>query len=186
MNWTFDGRRRAVLGLILVGIGVMLLPAQVFGNAAHYLWPFFIIAPGAALAAVAVASGGAMRNLAVPGTVIAGIGVILFFQNTFDHYESWAYAWALIPFFVGAGTRMVAQEETGDRGSEWARHLMTWSLTAFVLLAAIFELLIFGGGGLVARIVVQLLLIAAGVAVILGWIGAGHAMHEPGGGEPKR
>ncbi len=171
MNWTLTAHRRWLLGLILVGVGVVLLAVQFFGGTTHYLWPFFIIAPGAALVAVALGTGREMRKLAVPGTIITGLGLILFFQNLFNYYESWAYVWALIPFFVGLGMMLAAEEEAGEEGSEAARHLMTWSLTVFVIFAALFELFIFDGGVFAARIVLPVLLILAGAAFLLGWVG---------------
>lgn len=183
MNWNLNPHRRTLLGFILVGIGVVLLVMQVLGGAAQFLWPFFIIVPGGALVAVALAASETGRKLAVPGTVIAGIGLILLFQNTFEYYQSWAYAWALVPFFVGVGMMLSADEEHGEEGSEAARHLMTWSLTAFVILATVFELLIFGGGGFGARFVVPLILIVAGAAVLFGWAGGVHEPPESGAGD---
>ena len=166
MDFGFDSHRRRLLGLILIGVGIVLLLVQ-FGGVTRYLWPFFIIAPGAALVAAALATDGATRGLAVPGMVIGVIGTILFFQNLFDHYESWAYAWALIPFAVGAGMSIAAGEADDAPGDEGARHLMTWSLIAFVALAFVFELFVFGGPGLFGRIAIAAVLIGGGVLVLM-------------------
>ena len=43
-------------------------------------------------------------GLAIPGSIIAGIGGILYYQNATNDWESWAYAWTLIIGFVGVGT----------------------------------------------------------------------------------
>ena len=180
MNWNFTEHRRSVLGVMLIGIGAVLLAAQIFGNMAGFLWPLFIVVPGAALMVVGMASDGWARNLAIPGTVIGGIGLILFLQNTFNHYESWAYAWALIPFFVGFGTMIAAEGDTGTGDPDTAHHLMKWSITVFLILAALFEFFIFGGGGMAARIVVPILLIAAGAVALFGQHGdeTGEAGHD--------
>ena len=46
---------------------------------------------------------GLARLLTEAGMEVVYIGLLLFYQNTFNHFESWAYAWALIPFAVGIG-----------------------------------------------------------------------------------
>ena len=42
-------------------------------------------------------------GLAVPAAIIGGIGGLLYWQNQTGNWESWAYAWTLIPGFVGVG-----------------------------------------------------------------------------------
>ena len=38
------------------------------------------------------------------GSAVTMVGTILLFQNTFDYFQSWAYAWALVfPTSVGVG-----------------------------------------------------------------------------------
>ncbi|MEM5775716.1 MAG: hypothetical protein AAGU05_12015, partial [Anaerolineaceae bacterium] len=51
------------------------------------------------LIAIATGEGG----LAVPGSIIGGIGGILFYQNWTGDWVSWAYIWTLIPGLVGLG-----------------------------------------------------------------------------------
>jgi hypothetical protein len=42
--------------------------------------------------------------LIVGGTVVTSVGLVLLYQNTTDHWESWAYAWALVgPAAAGFG-----------------------------------------------------------------------------------
>ena len=41
--------------------------------------------------------------MAVPACIVAGIGGILYYQNMTGDWASWAYAWTLIPGFVGVG-----------------------------------------------------------------------------------
>lgn len=45
-------------------------------------------------------------GMAVPACIIAGIGGILYYQNRTGDWASWAYAWTLIPGFVGAGVAL--------------------------------------------------------------------------------
>ncbi|MCX7681263.1 MAG: hypothetical protein N2508_04750 [Anaerolineae bacterium] len=42
-------------------------------------------------------------GLAIPACIVGGIGGLLYWQDTTGNWESWAYAWALIPGFVGVG-----------------------------------------------------------------------------------
>src|SRR5690348_13766190 len=88
-------------GIVLVGLGVLFLVQQALGfDIGRFGWPLFLILPGLAfLAAFALGPRGA-AGMAVPGYVLTTIGLILAIQNTFGLWETWAYAWALIPASV--------------------------------------------------------------------------------------
>ncbi len=47
--------------------------------------------------------GKQVSGLAIPGSIITGIGLLLLFQNLTSYWESWSYGWTLIIIFVGAG-----------------------------------------------------------------------------------
>ena len=99
-------RQSTVLGGLLVLIGAILLIGQfVRVDIGHYGWPFFVIAPGVLLIVVALTARGAVsEGLAIAGSIIAVSGLILLYQNSTDHFESWAYAWALVfPGSIGLG-----------------------------------------------------------------------------------
>jgi len=93
-------------GLALIGLGVLFFLGQLLQfNVMRYLWPVFILAVGVAFF-IGMASGGqAAGPLAVPGSVIITVGLILFFQNLFGLWATWAYAWGLI--IAGAGLGLV-------------------------------------------------------------------------------
>lgn len=105
-----SGAAPAVIGLILVGIGLAALVVRQFGidfwEAVGPLgWPFFIIVPGLVLLVASLfpaAPKGA--GFAVSGAVVTAIGCLLLYQSRTDHWESWAYAWAVIPLAGGLGT----------------------------------------------------------------------------------
>ena len=42
-------------------------------------------------------------EMAIPASIVAGIGGILWVQNTYNNWGTWSYSWALIPGFVGVG-----------------------------------------------------------------------------------
>ncbi len=93
-----------VLGGLLIVLGVLFLLGQLFEvTLGQFGWPFFIIVPGVLLFIFALSTGpGAGELLASIGSVITMVGLLLLYQNTTDHWESWAYAWALvIPMSVG-------------------------------------------------------------------------------------
>ena len=98
-------RGSIIAGVILIAVGVLLLVLPLFPNLSDFInidkqWPLIIVGVGGLfiLGALLGAPG-----LAIPGCVIGGIGLMLYFQNLFDAWETWAYAWALIPGFVGVG-----------------------------------------------------------------------------------
>jgi hypothetical protein len=111
MQQSFDRRQAlgpAALGaaLILVGIVAMLLRqagVQLFEEIGQWGWPFFIIVPGLVLLALSLVPATPKGvGFAIAGAIVTTVGAILLYQSRFDHYESWAYAWALIPAAAGA------------------------------------------------------------------------------------
>jgi vacuolar-type H+-ATPase subunit I/STV1 len=93
---------RIFLGVILILAGALLLSRELWPELFQFWdWPFFIIGLGGFFLLWAVFSGAG--GLAVPGSILAGIGGILYYQNLTGDWESWAYIWALIPAFVGVG-----------------------------------------------------------------------------------
>src|ERR1700736_6305464 len=111
------GRRQStVVGGLFVLIGAILLAGQfVHVDIGHYGWPFFVIVPGLVILFLALtASGAVSEGLAILGSIITVTGLVLLFQDGTDHYESWAYAWALV--FPGAiGLGMILYGLTGRR-----------------------------------------------------------------------
>lgn len=99
-----------VLGLLLIGAGVVFLAMQWYDvqlpfDLGRVGWPLFIIAPGVLLLLVGlflpVLPG---ARLAIAGSIVTTVGLILAYQSSVSHYASWAYAWALVgPGAVGAG-----------------------------------------------------------------------------------
>lgn len=86
--------------LILLGLwflALRLLPGLAFLNE----WPMIVISIGVGLLVFGALVG--TPPLAVPASVLMGIGGILAWQNATGDWESWAYVWSLIPGFVGIG-----------------------------------------------------------------------------------
>ncbi len=99
-----SNRSSLVVGLLLVAAGLLFLADQVFHiSITGFTWPLIIVAFGAAFFVGMVLGGKSLGGLAVPGSIISGVGLILLVQNTFNLWQTWAYAWALIICFVGIG-----------------------------------------------------------------------------------
>jgi hypothetical protein len=93
-----DRQSGLVAGIVLVVVGVAFLLIRVADAAlGSSSWPLWLIVPGLAMLAgsFAIPPRGGL-GLAVPGTIIAIVGGILWVQETYDVYGTWAYAWALV------------------------------------------------------------------------------------------
>jgi hypothetical protein len=96
-----------VVGSALVVVGLVVLVLRQLGVDVGSLvdgasWPLLVIVPGVVLlvSAFLVAPERGLA-LAIPGAVVTTVGLILAYQQTTGHWESWAYAWALIPTGIG-------------------------------------------------------------------------------------
>ncbi|HET7521445.1 MAG TPA: hypothetical protein VFK61_07905 [Candidatus Limnocylindria bacterium] len=86
----------AILGLVLIAVGVLYFTGQYleidWGRAS---WPFYVIVPGVAIAAIGLSQRHG-SGLTIAGSIVTMVGLVLLYQNATDHWESWAYAWALV------------------------------------------------------------------------------------------
>jgi len=139
-----DRRRRSSLvgGVLLVLIGAWFVAVQLVPGLASWLqfevtWPLLIIAIGAILFVVGLVT--AVPGLAVPACIVAGIGGILYFQATSGRWVTWAYAWALIPSFVGVGVLLanILDGKTG-KGVREGGVLILIGLVLFGIFGAVF------------------------------------------------
>lgn len=100
--------RGTAAGLVLLAVGGVALAARQAGVELGSLvdggWPLFIIVPGVALLAAAfVPAPPDGLGFAIAGSIVTTVGAILLYQQTSGNWESWAYAWALIPLAAGSG-----------------------------------------------------------------------------------
>ncbi len=160
-----------IAGLVLVALGLIFLFGQVFSvPLGHYLWPFFIIFPGLAFFAGMALGGKAAAPLAIPGSIITMTGVVLFFQNAFDLWASWAYAWALIfPTAVGLGLYILGQRIGDPNLRKVGARMAQVGVILFLVFGAFFEFIFFLSGarqGAAARLVWPVLLILLGLYLL--------------------
>lgn len=91
-----------VAGILLILLGLIFLANELFPEFFEFWdWPFVIIGLGLVFLLWAIFSGSG--GLAIPGSILTGIGGILYYQNLNNAWASWAFLWALIPAFVGLG-----------------------------------------------------------------------------------
>jgi hypothetical protein len=175
------GERRAylVLGALLVVTGLGWLAARTAGvDLASVVgtlgWPLFVIAPGVVLLVLGLASPREPgQGMAVGGTIVTSVGLLLAYQDATDHWSSWAYAWALIgPAAAGLGLVLWSLLHGDRRGVSQGGRTLGGGLVMFGIGYAFFEGLLGIGDGrgisAGAADVVPFLLLAAGLLVIGG------------------
>lgn len=138
-------KRSIVGGLIMIAIGSAFLLLNMFPAVAERLdmarlWPLVIVAVGGVFLLASLVTD---ADLAIPGSIISGIGTILFYQNTTGNWSSWAYAWTLIPGFVGIG--MIISSSLSRRSASQGREGIRL-LGISALLFTVFGLFINGLG----------------------------------------
>lgn len=166
-------RNDLVAGAILILIGIFYLLGQMFNlNLAKFTWPFFIIVPGTLVFVLALTvETETGKGLAKIGSIITMIGLLLLYQNTFDHFSSWAYAWALVvPTSLGLGQIIYGSLKGLGDYVDTGKRSATRGIIIFVVGAVFFELIIgISGFGLsrIGRYAWPVLLIGLGLFVLL-------------------
>lgn len=135
-------RSSIIGGLILILVGVLFLLLQLFPGLGAWLdisqhWPLLLIGLGGIFLVGAVTG---LPPLAIPGTIITGIGSILYYQNLSGNWDSWVYIWALIPGFVGLGLILMARlDPNAHDASKAGGILLLISAILFVVFGAAFS-----------------------------------------------
>ena len=126
----------------------------------HFSWPFILIGLGAMFLLATTPTGIAAH--VIPGTLIGGLGLILYWQNTFGDWTSWTYVWASIPGLVGLG--LVLANALGMGGQTVRKigiSIIDWSLVALIAFALCFTF-----WPLLARYWPALLILAGAILVV--------------------
>lgn len=149
-------RGSLVGGLILVLVGALVLVNQLVpGFNLQLSWPLILVGTGLLFFLFAVIFD--LGGLAVPGSIIAGLGFIFYYQETAGDYASWTYMWALLPGFVGFGVLISGLINPGTGSGGWS--LIAISAILFTVFAAIF-------GGLSSQWVIYLSITIIVIGVI--------------------
>lgn len=134
-------RTNLAAGIVLILVGSWFLAMQIFPNlgvwfSSTFDWPFVIIGVGIFLLLFGLIIGA--PGMAVPASIVTGIGSILAYQNATGYWESWAFVWTLIPGFVGIGVMISAL--LGEGGSKEFRsglNLLFISIIMFLIFSSI-------------------------------------------------
>lgn len=160
-----QNRSNLALGLILLIVGGWLLatrqvPALQSWMEDNFTWPMWTIGAGLLVFLIGLITGA--PGMAVPASIIAGIGGILYYQNETGNFGSWSYMWTLIPGFVGVGTIL-----TGLLGEHTRRNL-GHGLRLIVTSAVLFLIFatFFGGLSILGEYGLPIILILLGLYVL--------------------
>ena len=151
-------------GALLIAFGLLALASQVFRTVDwSFLWPFTVIGFGALFFVAMFASGKQAAALAIPGSIIGGVGLVLLFQNITGHWESMSYFWTLIILFVGIGIYIMGWYGSDANQKQSGLRVMKVGFILFVIFGAFFET-IFSS---FSNIVFPVLLIILGAYLVL-------------------
>ncbi|NWG07535.1 MAG: hypothetical protein HXY35_12705 [Chloroflexi bacterium] len=160
-----QNRSNLALGIILLVIGGWLLVTRQVPSIqewldANFTWPMYTIGAGLVVLLIGLITGA--PGMAIPASIIAGIGGILYYQNSTDNFGSWSYMWTLIPGFVGVGTILAGLlGENTRRNLGHGLRLIVTSTVLFLIFATFF-----GGLSILGEYGLPILLILLGVYVL--------------------
>lgn len=132
-------RSSAAWGVLLILLGLVFLSYQLMPNLWDWLnievgWPLIVIGVGVFLFIFGLLVGA--PGMSIPACIVGGIGALLYWQNATGNWASWAYAWTLIPGFVGIGIIL-----NGLLGGDKLRDALEgggWLLIISLILFAVF------------------------------------------------
>jgi hypothetical protein len=161
------------LGVVLVVLGALFFVGQAVGfDLGQFGWPFFVIIPGLAVSGIGIVAGGPTgERITSFGAAVTTTGVILLYQNTADHFESWAYAWALVfPTSTGLGQMLYGSLKGRKEMVASGRRLALIGAALFLVGAFFFELVVgIGGFGFgLGRFGWPLGLVIVGILLLVG------------------
>ncbi|NWG33820.1 MAG: hypothetical protein HXY42_05220 [Chloroflexi bacterium] len=160
-----QNRTNLALGLILLIVGGWLLatrqvPALQAWMENNFTWPMWTIGAGALVFLIGLITGA--PGMAVPASIIAGIGGILYYQNATGDFASWSYMWTLIPGFVGVGSILAGLlGENTRRSIAHGLRLIVTSAVLFLIFATFF-----GGLSLLGDYGLPIILILLGLYIL--------------------
>jgi hypothetical protein len=122
-------------GVLLIAFGALALAGQLFSGFDFWdaFWPFIVIGIGVMFFVVS--------GLAIPGSIISIIGLMLFVQNLTDHFESWAYGWTVILMAVGLGIFIMGAYGGQESQRQTGLRLIRIGFMLFVIFGAFFEMI---------------------------------------------
>jgi hypothetical protein len=159
------------LGVLLIVLGALFFMGQAVGiDLGRFGWPFFVIIPGLVAFGVGLAAGGPTGERITPlGAAVTMTGLILLYQNIADHFESWAYAWALVfPTSTGLGQMIYGSLKDSKEMVVTGGRSALIGVVLFVVGAFFFELVVGISGFGFDRFGWPLGLVIVGIVLLVG------------------
>ncbi|MBK9925736.1 MAG: hypothetical protein IPP66_10625 [Anaerolineales bacterium] len=160
-----QNRSSLALGLILLAVGGWLLavrqvPALEKWINLNFSWPMWTIGAGVLILFIGLLTGS--PGMAVPASIVAGVGGILYYQNETGNFASWSYMWTLIPGFVGVGSILAGLlGENTRRNIGHGLRLIVTSAVLFLIFATFF-----GGLSILGEYGLPIVLILLGLYIL--------------------
>ncbi len=174
-----QNRTNLFLGALLILIGAWLVLTRQVPSLQNWLddnftWPMWTIGAGLLVLLIGLLTGA--PGMAVPASIIAGIGGILYYQNATNDFGSWSYMWTLIPGFVGVGTILAGLlGEHTRRNISHGLNLLVISAVLFMVFASFF-----GGLAILGDYGAAVILILLGVYILIrGFVRSGGNYRGP-------
>lgn len=171
MNATLKTNRAGFVGgILLILLGLLFFAGNLLGvNVWGAVAPLFVIAVGAVFFVGMVIGGKGTGGLAIPGSILVMLGLVMLAQLVMDHWESFAYAWSLFAV-AGVGIGLVIFSWWSDKPQlkRPGYILILIGLILFFAFGFFFELLFGLLGSNASGWVMPLGLIALGVLLLVG------------------
>src|SRR5690606_4763664 len=158
--------RNAVVGALLVVVGLLFMFGQSV-DIGSVAWPFFVVVPGLVMLAAAFIGKRESAQLAIPGSIVTTIAIILSVLAATDYWQAWAYCWTLIVVAAGFGNFLYGALTNDHKRERDGLQSAYIGLGLFAAFGAFFEFLIWGGLAGILRWVLPIALIAGGAYLLL-------------------
>jgi hypothetical protein len=143
MNGNRSNVGALIAGSVLIGLGLLTLGGQIFRNFNFwgFIWPFFVIGFGGLFFVGMFAGGKSVAGLAIPGSIFVAIGLELFLQNLFGHWESWSYGWTVILMAVGVGIFIMGWYTENSLQRQSGLRVLKIGAILFIIFGGFFEMI---------------------------------------------
>jgi hypothetical protein len=158
-------------GAMLILFGGLALLSQIIGGFDFWndFWPLVIAGFGLVFFVGMFAGGKSAAPLAIPGSIITGIGLMMLVQNLTNHWESWSYGWTVILISVGLGIFIMGIWNGETRQRQSGLRVMGIGVTLFIIFGTFFEMIF--NSSRIAQLGFPVLLILLGAYLIVSRAG---------------
>ncbi len=135
-------RSQLGLGIILILLGAWFIAQRQYPALNDLVQVYLhgslrIVAAGGLILLIGLILGA--PGMAVAAAIVAGIGAILYYQETVRDFTSWSYMWALIPGFAGIGEILAGVLSSNNSRARSGLNAVGVSAILFIIFAAFFN-----------------------------------------------